>query len=234
MRVVAILQARMNSSRLPGKVMRPLLGQPMVQHIIERVRRSEHIHDTVLAFPVSDLPAFGELNGACWFYPYHGDENDVVGRYLGAADAFTADLVVRIPCDNPCVDPAVIDEAITTYLSLPKIYVSTMYRPVRDRIYIDGVGGEVFSLSRLKWLDQYTQGMPQYREHPHLLFQDQHLIDGWEQYQRHANADETIRLDVNTMDDYLFIKSIYEHFQRNDFTAAEIVSYLDSQKVSAS
>jgi spore coat polysaccharide biosynthesis protein SpsF (cytidylyltransferase family) len=154
-----------------------------------------------------------------------------VGRYLESAVLSKAELIVRIPCDNPCVDPFYIDLAVEKYLGNPHIYVSTMYRHVRDRIYLDGVGAEVCSMSRLQWLDQATTHSPQYREHPHLLFQDQHLIDGWEQYQRYANVSETIRLDVNDKKDYELIADIYTHFGHNRFTTDEIVAYLTTKEV---
>lgn len=242
MKVVAILQARMGSTRLPGKMLLPLARRPLVQHVIERVQRSKRVNKVVLAYPSKDHYAFYPVikhvelvvtANPVDFYIYHGDENDLVGRYLGAAEALNADLIVRIPCDNPCVDPAIIDEAVEHYLRAPHIYLSTMYRHVRDHVYVDGVGAEVFSMSRLKWLDQATVGQANYREHPHLLFQDWHLIAGWEQYQRDANHRETIRLDVNTQADYDFINTIYDHFGHNRFTTAEVLAYLDSLKVSA-
>lgn len=236
MKIVAILQARLGSTRLPNKVLMPLAGAPMVQRIIERVKRAKLVHEVVLAVPICDVMLWDAIDlGRAQFYAYPGDEHDLVGRYLHCAAAFHADIVVRIPCDNPCIDPLIIDEAVDEYLSLPKIYVSTMYRQVRDRVYVDGVGAEVLSYSRLQWLDQKTHGQSSYREHPHLLFQDQRLIDGWEQYQRCANYNETIRLDVNTQADYEFVSDIYDHcYPKNpDFGLAEILTYLDSKKVLA-
>ena len=232
MRTVAILQARMGSSRLPGKMLLPLLGKPLVQHVLERVNRATTLDAVVLAVPAHDVDAFAPAAyQRAILYPYAGDEADLVGRYLGAATVHYAELIVRIPCDNPCVQPDYIDEAVEKYLARPQVYASTMYRHVRDRIYLDGVGAEVFSMSRLQWLDQATQGQPNYREHPHLLFQDQHLIDGWEQYVRYANVSETIRLDVNDIPGYEFIKTIYTYFGHNEFTSDEIVSFLTTKEV---
>ena len=225
----------MGSARLPGKMLFDLAGAPLVLHVIERVQRAKKIDTIVVAFPGTkdNQESIGQIATRCGVWPfwYEGDENDLVGRYLSAAEGFAADLIVRIPCDNAMPDPVMIDAAVDTYLSTPSIYVSTMYYPVSEssRVYVDGVGAEVFSMSRLKWLDHATRGQKNYREHPHLLFQDHHLIDGWEQYQRYANHSETIRLDVNSMDDYLFVKDIYDHFGRNDFTTAEVLAYLESK-----
>lgn len=234
MRVVAILQARMNSTRLPGKMLLPLCGKPLVQHVIERVMRATMIHETVLAFPVADTPAFSPMQTTgVSLFPYPGDEHDLVARYLSAALAHDADIIVRVPCDNPCVEPKYIDEAVASYLARPQVYSSTFYTHWKDRTYIDGLGAEVVSLSRLKWLDQATTHSPQYREHPHLLFQDQHLIAGYEQYVRHANASDTVRLDVNTPADYDFIKDIYEHCypHNQQFGIVEILAYLHTKQV---
>lgn len=236
MKVVAILQARMGSTRLPGKMLLPLAGKPLVQNVIERVQRATTVQYVVLAVPFKDHDTFFPFvrdNIHLSYYSTLDDENDLVGRYLGAATTYGADLIVRIPCDNPCVDPAIIDEAVEQYLRAPHIYLSTMYRHVRDHVYVDGVGAEVFSMSRLKWLDQATAGQANYREHPHLLFQDWHLIAGWEQYQRHANVRETIRLDVNDMRDYEFVTSIYDHFGHNSFTTADVLNFLASRQVTA-
>jgi spore coat polysaccharide biosynthesis protein SpsF len=243
MRVVAILQARMNSSRLHGKMLLPLIGKPLLRHVIERTQRAKSIDAIVVTYPLGDGEAFVPIFEACRLRDAQGyatkqvfgnqwwdDPNDLVGRYLQAAITHNADIIVRIPCDNPCVDPAYIDLAVEKYLARPHIYVSTQYLHVHDRVYADGVGAEVFSLSRLQWLDQATTQSTQYREHPHLLFQDQHLIDGWEQYQRYANVSETIRLDVNDMPGYEFVKRIYDNFGNNTFTADEIVRFLDEEK----
>src|SRR5689334_21197696 len=219
MRIVAILQARTGSTRLPNKVLMPLAGKTMLQNIIERVQRSKLVQKVVVTCPLADEQVFYPIIDACrhrdenggvtnylYLDQWHDDPNDLVGRYLQAANIHNADLIVRIPCDNPCVDPLYIDLAIKQYLGWPQVYVSTMYFRLKDRVYLDGVGAEVVSFNRLQWLDQATTGDKFLREHPHKLFQDQHLIDGWEQYARCANYDETIRLDVNTQEDYEFIK----------------------------
>jgi spore coat polysaccharide biosynthesis protein SpsF len=227
MKVVAILQQRLGNTRCPGKGNLMLAGKTMDLNIVERVQRSKLIHQVVLACPPSDEDSFSYL--PCRIHAPLVDENDLVGRYLVTAERCHADLIVRIPCDNPCVQDEFIDEAIKKYLGRPQVYVSTFYRHVKDRVYVDGVGAEVFSISRLRWLDQATKGSPFYREHPHKLFEDQGLIDGWEQYLRYADADKTIRLDVNTEKDYLFIKDIYDHFGDNKFHVNEVLAYLESK-----
>ena len=227
MRTVAIIQARMGSTRLPGKMLLPLAGKPLIQRLLERIHRATLLDAMVLAVPSKDLDAFLPCSAAASLYGYPGDESDLVGRYLSAAQAYHADLIVRIPGDNPCVDPAFIDRAIRSYLLRPQLFVSTLMACWTERVFINGLGGEVFSLSRLHWLDQATRGHALYREHPHRLFQDQHLIDSWEHYQRSGDRAKTILLDVNTQEDYDKIAKMYETLYPVNpaFTAADIVAY---------
>lgn len=227
MRVVAILQARMNSTRLPGKSMMLLGGKPMVQNIIERVQRAKRVDEVVLAPPECDRAAFADFNEVS-YYAVGVDENDLVGRYLGVAIPSEADLIVRVPCDNPCVDPAVIDEAIEDYLDQPYVFFSnttTLVNYGGRPVWIDGLGAEVLSLSRLQWLDRITQGQPELREHPHKYFLDRYKDNSLpDEGSSFGKLDGDIRLDVNTLDDYHFIEQIYNHFGHNEFTAHDILN----------
>jgi spore coat polysaccharide biosynthesis protein SpsF (cytidylyltransferase family) len=213
MKVVAILQARMGSTRLPGKVMLPLAGKPMVQNIVERVQRAKRVDEVVLAPPECDREAFSDFKEVSYYAPGVA-ENDLVGRYLGVAIPSEADIIVRVPCDNPCVDPAYIDKAVKVYSD----NACAFYSNTTDRwggLFLDGIGCEVFSISRLKWLERRTAGFELWREHPHKYFEDH----GY----KLPTAD--LRLDVNTQADYDFIASIYNHFGHNRFTAADILDY---------
>lgn len=226
MKVVAILQARLSSTRLPGKVLMDLGGKPMVQHIIERVQRATKLDDIVLAVPSRDAADFAPLaNGRAWLYAYSLDEHDLVGRYLSAAVAHEADIIVRIPCDNPCVDPVYVDAAIEDYLRDPVVYYSNTTALAGEQ-WVDGIGAEVCSRSRLAWLDQRTRGRTTLREHPHRYFEEQSML---------MLPPAQIRLDVNTMQDYLFIADIYNALYpiNPQFGIAEILAYLETKKATA-
>lgn len=241
MRVVAILQARMGSTRLPGKVLLPLAGKPMLQNIIERVQRATRIHEVMVTCPIADAAAFAPIIEACrvrddqghvtrqvfldeWF----GDDNDLVGRYRYAAIRRNADLIVRVPCDNPCVDPFYIDQAIEDYLDHPYLFYSNTTALLRwghRPLWIDGLGAEVFSMSRLKWLDWITKDDQALREHPHKYFLDRYRDNDLpDEGTAFGKLQEDLRLDVNTQDDYDFIASIYNHFWNNRFTAEDILA----------
>ena len=224
MRIISIIQARMGSTRLPGKAMLPLAGKPLTYRLLERVKRARMIQDIVLAVPdgpkeqpLREVAAALDI-GCIDAYPT--DENDLVTRHLEAAEWAQADLIVRIPGDNPCVDQAYIDQAIRTYLHEPHLYYSNTTDLCGD-VWLDGIGAEVFSLSRLQWLDaKLGKGDVYYREHPHAWFLDHRLYDLHQ-------AD--YRLDVNTQEDYEYVKDIFEacYRVRPEFTSADVVQYLD-------
>jgi spore coat polysaccharide biosynthesis protein SpsF len=113
MRRVLIVQARMTSTRLPGKVLMDLAGAPMLQRQIERLRRCDSVDEIVLATTTNDTDdpvavLADELGVGC----FRGSESDVLGRYAGAARESGADLVVRVTADCPLIDPAEVDVVI--------------------------------------------------------------------------------------------------------------------------
>ena len=237
----------MNSTRLPGKMLLDLAGAPLVQRVIERVKRAKRIDQVVLAFPSRDINAFIPFSTLASLYGYALDEHDLVGRYLSAAQAFDADIIVRIPCDNPCVEPECIDEAITEYMSRPYNFYSNTTACAfitknnqRLPYSMDGAGCEVFSMSTLKWLDEVTASNHSWREHPHKY---------WEEFVEHCDADDQeqsievcgngrcveYRLDVNTQADYEFIKDIYDALYPTNpnFSIHDILTHLERKNVPA-
>jgi len=111
--VVAIVQARMTSTRLPGKVLMDLAGAPMLVRELERVRRAATIDEVVVATTTNatDDPV-AEVVAAHGARVFRGDEHDVLGRYLGAAREVDAGVVVRITADCPLIDPGVVDRVV--------------------------------------------------------------------------------------------------------------------------
>ena len=110
---IAIVQARLLSTRLPGKVLADVCGQPMLARQMARMQLAQHLDEIVVAIPESTtddtLAAFCVMRGWALF---RGSETDVLGRYLGAAEASGADTVVRVTADCPLIDPFVIDAAV--------------------------------------------------------------------------------------------------------------------------
>jgi len=231
MRTVAIVQARLGSTRLPWKMLLPLAGAPLIQRVLERVRRAKGLDDVVLAIPLSDIShAFQQAAVAadCNLFAPRCGEADLIQRHIKTAAAYAADLIVRIPGDNPCVDPQVIDDAIAYYRSKPLVWYSNTTIKL-GAYWTDGLGCEVSSLSRWRWLEERTRDIAAYREHPHRYFYDRFretmteaiAIEGF------FHAPEASRLDVNTREDYDRIAKLYEtlYARNTQFTAADMADY---------
>lgn len=144
---IAIIQARMTSTRLPGKVLADIAGKPALQHMLERVAKARRVDDIVVATTVnaSDDPVAALCDGLGVRH-FRGDERDVLGRYRDAAAAASARTVIRLTADCPMTDPSIVDEAIRAFELGDWDYVSN----VRPRTYPDGLDVEVFSRDALE------------------------------------------------------------------------------------
>lgn len=146
-RVVAIIQARMGSTRLPGKVMMDIVGKPMLWHVINRVQHAKRLDDIVIATTaLNEDKQILELASEMGVKSYAGSEDDVLDRYYQAAIIHEAYAIVRITADCPLIDPDIIDGVIEFYLNHDFDYVSNTIKPT----YPDGLDTEVFSLGVLK------------------------------------------------------------------------------------
>jgi spore coat polysaccharide biosynthesis protein SpsF len=149
MKVVIIVQARMTSTRLPGKVLKTVLGKPLLEYQIERLRRVKLADKIVIATTINetDLPIIDLCQCLSIAY-FRGSEEDVLARYYDAAKSNEAEVVVRVTSDCPLIDPDVIDRVIQCYLEhYPKYdYVSNCL----ERTYPRGMDTEVFSYSALE------------------------------------------------------------------------------------
>lgn len=162
----------MGSSRLPGKVLLPCMGKPMLAHQIDRLRKVKYADNIVVA--TSTLKKDDAIEKFCRKYNvnfFRGDEKDVLSRYLNAARAFAADVVVRLTADCPLIDPVVIDHVISAHINLTddRLYVSNTLK----RSYPRGMDVEVFSRNLLEEANQYAISQSD-REHvtPYLIRND--------------------------------------------------------------
>jgi glutamate-1-semialdehyde 2,1-aminomutase len=147
MNVVAIVQARMGSTRLPNKVMRSIGGVPMIELLLTRLSKASEINRIVVATSIAPgneplVAHVKRLGYAC----EQGSENDVLDRYYQAALLHKADVVVRITGDCPLIDPAIVDEAVRRFKLEGVDYLSNTSPPT----YPDGLDTEVFSFSALE------------------------------------------------------------------------------------
>lgn len=238
-RVVLIVQARMGSTRLPGKSMMDLAGAPLVGRILERVKRCRRLDDIVLAIP--DTPAnqaLARLGADYGVTVFAGSEHDLVDRYYQAARVSRADLIVRLPADNATPEPSEIDRIVEHHLSLGRPGFSSNLSVIGDSGYPDGIGAEVFDFSLLtEARERHTD--PRRREHVHLNFFDyttqQAVDDRWCPISTVACPAEFRRpdlvLDVNTQEQYEFMRQLYEDlYPRNpDFHVTDIIRWYDGR-----
>jgi spore coat polysaccharide biosynthesis protein SpsF len=230
MKVVAVVQARYDSEFYPGKVTHQFCGKAMLTHVCERVRRCARVDERIVAVPQADA-MLRPLVPEDWdfFRARHLDDGDLVSRILLAADSCDADLVVRICADNPCLSPEAIDQLIAFYVEHPSVFLSNTVLRVGEQL-VDGLGAEVLSYSRLKWLnDKLAADDARHREHPHLYFHEQGYGPiGLPEHERLP----ILRLDVDTVGDAEFIGGIYTHcYPKNpQFGIEEILAYLHEKQ----
>lgn len=232
--VVCIIQARLTSTRLPNKVLLPICGKPMLWHLIERVKRCKLISEIVVAMPFSrDNSKISKTASLCGVNSvYHkGKIDDLVGRHLAVAKKFKADVVVRIPSDNPCIEPSEVDRIIEAAAQAyhPNQYMYSNTHNIKENGYSDGLGAEVYSMKLLQWIN-FNATTQECREHPHKICYDKDIVKTIpcpEDIRR-----PELRLDVNTQKDFDFITEIYEALypKNHEFGIRDIIAYLDDRK----
>lgn len=224
-KVVAVIQARMGSSRLPGKSMADIEGHPMLWHVVRRAQRATLLNEVVVA--TSELPGDDAIADFCsreGIQCFRGSENDVLDRYYQAARARSADVVVRITGDCPLIDPGVIDKVVESFLTADYDYVSNTL----VRTYPDGLDTEVFSFQALEeaW-KQATR--PSDREHVTPYLHSQKFRTGGVENDE-TRSHKKLRWTVDEVADLEFVREVYAGLrrkQKTDFGMREILAYLD-------
>ena len=232
-----VVQARMGSTRLPGKSMMPLAGEPLVGRILERLKRCRAPDQIVLATtekPEDDvLAALADGNGVAHF---RGAESDLVARCYGAAERFDAEIVVRFPADNPCPEPAEIDRIVDAHEFGQGVFTSNL-SPMLDNGYPDGIGAEVFDFTTLAEIQQSCAD-PFKREHLHLNvfdYKSQTVVNPDRYRVKTIPCPAAFRrpdlvLDVNTQEEYAFMAALYAYlYPRNPrFHITDIIAWYDA------
>lgn len=221
MKVVAIIQARTGSSRLPGKVLLPLSGRPMLGRVVERTRQAKTIDEVVVA--TTDQPADTEIADLCraedWPV-FAGSEHDVLDRYYKAASEHRAELVVRITSDCPMIDADVIDAVVQKYMDYPAAdYVSCILPP---RTYPRGLDVEAFPFEVLARTWREAKRAP-CREHvTRYIHRQPHrfTLRGVFSPTDYSN----LRWTVDTEEDFDLAQKIYAYFGHDQFGWRDILS----------
>jgi glutamate-1-semialdehyde 2,1-aminomutase len=219
MKIVALVQARMGSTRLPNKVMKPICGIPMIELLLTRLARAKELNQIVVATSVDErnLPLVAhvrQLDYAC----EQGSENDVLDRYVQAAKKHQADVVVRITGDCPLVDPDLVDEVVRRFKTADVDYFSNTNPPS----YPDGLDIEVCTFKALEQASQETGALFD-REHvtPYLRKPGQFKTAAMQ----HNQDLSALRWTVDEPADFAVIEKVFRHFHpRTDFTWAEVLN----------
>ncbi len=221
--ILGVIQARTSSRRLPGKVLKPLLGAAMLARQIERVQRSQKLDDLVIATSteVTD-DAIAELCRRLRLNCFRGSLNDVLDRFYNAAKAAAPDHVVRLTGDCPLADPQVIDAVIKLHLEGDYDYTANTHPPT----YPDGLDVEVvrFACLEMAWR---KATLPSEREHvmpylyEHGLFRTGNL--------RHGSDLSRLRWTVDEPEDFELIETIYRalHAEKPEFDMADVLALLE-------
>lgn len=227
--MVLIIQARMGSTRLPGKSMMPLAGKPLIEQLLLRVKRTKMVEGIVLATTrTSQDDVLCEVARKNDVETFRGAESDLVDRYYQAAVHFGANFIVRLPGDNPVAEPGEIDRIIQHYLHSDDDFSANTHN-ILGNGYPDGLGAEVFSTESITQIWK-TVSDPRNREHPHTNYYEhpeKYKIGTVKCPKEFRRPD--LKLDVNTQEEYEFLADLYSYlYPRNpNFNITEIIQWYD-------
>lgn len=207
MKVVAIIQARIGSTRLSGKIMKELCGKTVLEHVINRVKLARNIDEIIIATTIEENDDIVEKEAKkCGVTVFRGSEENVLSRYYFAAQRANADVVVRITSDCPLIDPEVTGDVINYYLEHNLDIVTNGGIDLKERTYPRGLDTEVFSYNQLE--NAYLKATKQYqREHvtPYIYENSTKVF-----YFKNNTDYSYYRWTLDTPEDYKLIKCIYE------------------------
>lgn len=223
-RIVAIIQARMKSTRLPGKVLAPIQSESMLTWVVERARLAQTLDEVVVATTTdASDDAIVDHCQARDYSVYRGDPIDVLDRYWATATAFKAEVVVRLTADCPLIDPELIDETVQELLDADRHVDFAATRLPWERTYPIGLDVEVctFEGLRIAWQEavethQREHVMPFLYENPERFTIV--LLNAEEDYGE-------LRWTVDTEEDLVFVREIVKRFpDRKSFRWRDILT----------
>ena len=222
MRVVAVVQARMGSTRLPGKVLIKLGEHPVLHGVVRRLRRSSQIEETVVATTglrrddcIADLCASSGI--AC----FRGSEADVLDRYYHTARAYSADVVIRVTSDCPLIDPSIVDKVVLALHEQHADFACNVW----PRTYPRGLDAEAFTFAALEQAWKICEQSHQ-REHVTPLFYERPdlfrsaYVCAEQDYSRH-------RWTLDTPEDLHLLRAIYSHFEDDSFGWRDVLALVE-------
>jgi spore coat polysaccharide biosynthesis protein SpsF len=225
MNITAIVQARMGSTRLPGKVLMDVGGESVLARVVRRLKRASHLREIVIA--TSDRPNDDAIVRECERMAapcFRGSELDVLERYCRAAEQFRCDVVVRITSDCPLIDPEVVDEVIAAFLDKKADLACNEF----PRTFPRGLDVEVFSIGTLRRAQEISDQHYQ-REHVTPVIYERPDLFSVISVQTEPDLSH-YRWTLDLSEDLALIRAIYAHFDnRDDFGWGEAVELMRSR-----
>ncbi|WP_321777727.1 glycosyltransferase family protein [Sulfurimonas sp.] len=223
MKIIASIECRMTSSRLPGKVlMNALDNMSMLEVMVKRVKHSKLIDGIILATTINkDDDVIVELAKKLNVDYFRGSEDDVLSRVVQSHESVKSDVIVELTGDCPLIDPALIDQCVKVYLDNNYDYVSNNYK----RTFPDGSDVQVFSLDVLQEANLNTKN-PLDREHVSKYIYENarysiYTIEAIDSYYW-----PTLAVTLDEKEDYELLKDIFNYFDNIDFTTLDYIEYL--------
>ena len=225
---VTIIQARIGSSRLPGKVMLPLAGKPLILRMYERVSFSKNVGNIVVAITTDqsddDLYKLLKQNN---IETFRGSPHDLLDRHFQVAKKFKADNVIKIPSDCPLIDPKIIDDVISFYMENTDNFdfVSNLHPPT----FPDGNDVEIMSFKSFEnaWINAKKDFE---REHttPYIWENPEKFRIGNYKWNNGLDYSMKLRFTIDYKEDYEFIKTVYDELydKNNQFGLDDILELL--------
>lgn len=223
-RIIAIVQARMGSTRLSGKVLKDISSKPMLWHVVNRLRQSKLTEEVIVA--TSTLKEDEEIVKFCnqeKIEVFCGEQKDVLGRYYKAAKEVGADLIIRVTADCPMIDPEIVDLIIEKFEVGKFDYVSNVIK----RTFPRGLDTEVFSFDTLKKVWQEAEE-EKYREHVTLFILDNPESFKIASFEGKVDLSD-LRWTVDKPRDLDFVRAVFEELGCTMFGTGDILELLDKK-----
>ncbi len=223
MKINISIEARMTSSRLPGKVLKSINGVTNLELMVNRIKNSQYVNDIIVATTINsqddEIVNWCEKNNISYF---RGSENNVYERVLQTHEKYSSDVIVELTGDCPLLEKSIIDEVIKFYFENDFEYVSNCLKIT----YPIGLAVQVYSLKTLKSVSTNRELEYQDMEHvtPYLYTSGKYKIHNIEANKKHYMPDLSITLD--TTQDFNLIETICKNFDNIYFTLDDILDFI--------
>lgn len=229
MKVVCLVQARVGSTRLPGKILKEICGKTILHHEIDRLKKCKEIDEIVIATTdkEDDDKIVNEAKKLSVKY-FRGSENDVLSRFYYSAKENNADIIVRVTSDCPCIDFEILDKMLIYFKDKYKEKQVDYLSNTIKRTYPRGYDIEIFTFSALE--KSYINAKKEYeREHvtPYIYDKTNNFLKlSFENKDDYSNY----RVTLDTIEDFIVIKNIFEnlYYKNPYFKLNDVVQYLNN------